>query len=566
VDVTVTGRDDQPLDDLRAEDFVVREDGELQSIATVQFVRVDGEPQPGDDLSLAIRSPEHGAAEAARDDVRLFALFLDDYHITRDPPTTQRLRRALTTWIDTALRPTDVVVIMDPLTPLSALEFTRSKADLLARIRNFEGRRGYFVPPRSVLEEGQLLSRNVRRVRAEVTLSALAALVSRLGSLRERRSTVLFVSEGPPIWFSDGDIEDRVRDVLRAANRSNVTLNTVDPRGLTATRAADILWRLSGETGGRAVVNSNSLERGLALATRDASAYYLVGYAPPREGAGGFRRVEVEVRRRGVKVLARRGYWAPAAEEMTRAPVPELPPEIREAAGVFATLDGRRPAVTWWGVEPGPGGSTTVRLSWQPARARDGPQVAAVMQLIARDGAGELLVERELAPADARGHAGQGARVPVSAAVFDVAPGPVTLEFTLLGADRTVVDRWIETIVVPPFAPGAVAMGTPRLFVARSALEYRALTGEASESVPTPLREFRRTDRVLVEVPRRVDAGGLDVQLLNRTGARLVDLRWPEIGRLELPLASLAAGDYILALRVRGHQAIAQHIGFRIVP
>ena len=51
------------------------------------------------------------------------------------------------------------------------------------------------------MEEAQWARGNVRKMRAEVTLSALAALTIRLGGLREGRKTILFVSQGPPTYL-----------------------------------------------------------------------------------------------------------------------------------------------------------------------------------------------------------------------------------------------------------------------------------------------------------------------------------------------------------------------------
>src|SRR5262249_20675367 len=70
VDVSVTGRHDEPVADLQAGDFDVVEDGVLQRVETLQFVRLDGSRTTDLEDSLEIRSPEHAALEAARDDVR----------------------------------------------------------------------------------------------------------------------------------------------------------------------------------------------------------------------------------------------------------------------------------------------------------------------------------------------------------------------------------------------------------------------------------------------------------------------------------------------------------------
>ena len=97
--------------------------------------------------------------EAAREDVRLFAIFLDDYHIDKRPDITLPLRDALTKFVN-QLGPNDLVALMEPLTTLYDLKYTRSKDDLLSRIRTFEGRRGEAFPVKSAIEEAQLTQRN----------------------------------------------------------------------------------------------------------------------------------------------------------------------------------------------------------------------------------------------------------------------------------------------------------------------------------------------------------------------------------------------------------------------
>src|SRR6185503_6107678 len=79
VDVTVTNRRGEPATDLTRDDFVLTEDGASQTIDSFELVRVTGEPS--DDRSLEIYSTSQVATEAARDDVRLFLIFWDEYHI-----------------------------------------------------------------------------------------------------------------------------------------------------------------------------------------------------------------------------------------------------------------------------------------------------------------------------------------------------------------------------------------------------------------------------------------------------------------------------------------------------
>ena len=134
VDVSVTGDGDAPLADLTPGDFELTEDGVPQTVEQASLVRLDGAPR-GNGEALEIRSQDHALAEAGRDDVRLFAVFMDDYHLGRYPQEMLPLRKALSEFLGTMMGPLDLVTVMNPITPLSALEWTRDRAKLVRQSR-----------------------------------------------------------------------------------------------------------------------------------------------------------------------------------------------------------------------------------------------------------------------------------------------------------------------------------------------------------------------------------------------------------------------------------------------
>jgi VWFA-related protein len=430
VDVIVTGRDGRAVEDLTQADFDVTEDGKPQTIEMFRLVKIDGQPKPGDPAPRQIRTESDEESEAGRDDVRLFAIFFDDYHVRRI--SAMAVRPALTAFIQKQLAPTDLVGIMFPLLPVSAMPITRDPNQLLAAVKSFEGRK-YDYQPRNQFEQQYAMypAAVVERIRNQVTLSALEALVTRLGSLREGRKAVILVSEGfsnvlpaqvsdplagmPTLPATTGrraaapdprtiagaesideraaflanvDLQTELRRVYDAANRNNTAIYTLDPRGLAVTdfdmsqsvgpktdrfllqTTVDTLRTLANETDGRAIVDRNDLEGGLKQVVQDSSAYYLLGYNSGNTAADGkFHEIKVKAKRPGVQVRSRKGYWALTRTEMAASlkPAPApVPTAVTRALGSISEPSRGRYIRAWIGIGRGENGRTRVRLVWEP--------------------------------------------------------------------------------------------------------------------------------------------------------------------------------------------------------
>src|SRR5262245_17750752 len=108
VDVIVSDKNGGPVADLKQTDFEVLEDGKPQSIETFKMIKLDGgtTPTPDGQPPRQIRTDLDEETEAARDDVRLFALFLDDYHVRLG--ASQVVREPLTRFIERQLGPSDM--------------------------------------------------------------------------------------------------------------------------------------------------------------------------------------------------------------------------------------------------------------------------------------------------------------------------------------------------------------------------------------------------------------------------------------------------------------------------
>jgi hypothetical protein len=385
----------------------------------------------------------------------------------------------------------------------------------------------------------------------------------------------LFVSQGPATMFGyDGNVEERMRDVLQAANRGNVTISVFDPRGLggEGVGVRDTLFRLAGETGGREIINTNGFEKGLTDIVADASAYYLLSYTPTRqEDDGKFHKISVKVTRSGTDVLARRGYWAPAAADVAtavEAAATPVMPGLKEALAPMVTSREGRVADVWIGESSGQDGTPRLLVTWEPAaRAPSNGAPPVGIDL-------ERLVDGKPVGSPVEGVlSSTGVQTEGAVAVIDVPPGDATLRFTARAKDGTPVDRWTQTVAVSDPSAMPLALGSPVVRRARSALELRMLRQSAS-SAPTASRVFRRTDRVLVDVPcygLRGAVATLTAELLNKGGQALVKMPVPAQteGRwqFELPVGSLVTSTYVLRLTaVAGEDRVERLEAFEVVP
>ena len=557
VDVTVVDRKGDPITDLKKEDFDVREDGIPQSIDTLKLIQATG-AAPDDDTSLPIRSPEHAAAEAARDDIRVFVIFWDEYHIGQMAPAI-RAREALTAFVETAFGPTDLVALMDQLTPTDAIRFTRNRRELADRVHTLQGRQGVYLPPRSAVEEAQMYQgRDIEMLRSQVTATALESTIAFLGSLKEGRKTILFVSQTiGRVGTSQQDTVQWLDGAIRSANANNTTIYTLDPRGLNmGTMSSDILHALAEQTGGRQFA-SNFPAASLREIVKVASAFYLLGYSSAKNPADGkFHKIAVHVNRPGVEVKARTGYYAPSLAEMDvankKASAAALPPEISKALEPLVDAPHVPIAGDFWaGARPGPDGTPAITVVWT-ARSTGGEAQRTWLRASGDDG--HVYFD---GPFQDR-------------VTFGAAPGAIHLRLQPVEADGSRGDRQESSIDVPDFRARPIAITTPVLFRARTPLELRTLLADGD---PRPFagRQFERTDRVFMRFAvtgTGASDATVSAHLLSRQGVAMTALPMksgPAGYEIEIPVASIARGEYIVALEAsRGADRDKVLFSFRI--
>lgn len=321
IPLQVFGPGGQPVLDLQAADFAVRDAGRPVS---VEILERCGQAPAGDEGTGVLR----GATDK-RAPERTLAIFVDD--IGARPTWIERARGAALRLLDSA-GAVNRVVLVAPASGISATsELPAGRAALLGLIEKIAA---VHLASISTVAEAQAIYRwrLDEVVRTLTTSRAFTSLVILGASLpyahggssrtdyerileaaRETNTTIYFlnyVGQQPgrarfqSLPSADPYREDGTR--LWAVPQSSKTRDLVwryrpDPSGLLGAVAVD--------SGGLAFPESNDLGPAVDRVLTELRADYLLGFEPTGERSG-YHTLEVQVRRKGVKVRARRGWFA----------------------------------------------------------------------------------------------------------------------------------------------------------------------------------------------------------------------------------------------------------------
>ncbi len=579
IDVVVADARGRSVATLRPADFEVLVGGEPRTPTAVTFVAIDPRQPLGPEPLPPIGSRADEEREAAREGTRLFAIFLDEYHVS--PAAAGGLREATAAFVRQTLGPRDLVVVVKPLDSLVSLRLTRDHDAVLQEIGTFEGRRGEFAP-RDAFERSIFAGdpERIAAARAQVAASAITALARHLGPLGPSRKTMLVVSEGfsaPSRRRRDGALPT-IDSAIAAANRANLAVYPVvpsiespavparSPQESTAETERQSLERLARETNGAIVAIRDGSGAGFEQVARESAGFYVVTLDGGTDGR--FHPVDVRVKRPGLQVRGRSGFWAASAEELARieaASRPPAPPRLPRRTSPLIRA--------WFGQAPAAGGDTRVSFVWEPAAAvrasgsRTPPPARVLFK--ATDAEGVTVYEAQVQPSVPALAAGEGPR----RITFAAPPGRLRIEMLIQDAQGRQVDTDVRDLAVTPFA-AAIGLGTAEILRARTAREFRDLAANPI-AAPVASREFSRTERLLVRVPVAAAAGitpTVTAHLVSRAGSRLRELTLTPardgVHEIDLPLSWLAPGEYGIEL-VAGDGAtpIAKEvIAFRIRP
>jgi len=374
VDAFVTDAEGKPVNELTAADFEVFEDGKPQKVTAFSLVNIPIEraERPlfaGKAIEPDVQTNEHLEG-------RIYLLVLDDIHT--DFTRTPRVKAAARRFIEQNFGLNDLAAVVYTGRADASQDFTNNPRLLIQAIDKFNGRKlrsstiqrienARANPETGVLEPGDDIDQMDRAFRARSVMNNVRKLAEFMAGVRGRRKAMLLIGEGIDynIYEATGVLGSTAsavlldtQDAIAAATRGNVSIYAIDPRGLTTgdedliTQSStigdadgralqnelrlsqDSLRVLASSTGGFAAVNRNDLNGAFDRIVAENSSYYVFGYYSTNERRDGrFRKIEVRVKRPGLRVRSRNGYFEARGRRPNTTPTNKVSPALAEAIG-----------------------------------------------------------------------------------------------------------------------------------------------------------------------------------------------------------------------------------------
>jgi VWFA-related protein len=313
LDVIVTDRKGNHILGLGPDDFIIKENGVQQTIDSVDYFTNRRLLEQRED-----QAPFQ--VERVREE-RYFIFFFDkpsDPSVLSDQLT--HARRSVQTFINKEMKDTDLVAIVGHDIRLKIYsDFTSDKKQLAAAL-NEASRFGRGLTT-STPGEGPSILRNLKTNDligdTGTVYEALDMLADSVRPIRARKNLVLFspgIVDRDEYIYAGGLLTGRSRyfdPALESLNAANTTVY-----GVQLQRDASMapMWHqrldeLSKSTGGKYFRLNVSFDPALKQIEHTNNGYYLLTYrAPHARGEKGFQKVEVELKNREFRVVARPGY------------------------------------------------------------------------------------------------------------------------------------------------------------------------------------------------------------------------------------------------------------------
>src|SRR6516225_711199 len=377
-DIVVRDERGNFVSDLKQGEFEIYEDGVKQDIASMTVVtggKVNNllappPPPPPEGIILPPTKPRNDVSG------RIFLFFVDDLHLQFH--NTGRVRELFKKISKELVHDGDMFGIVSSGPSSIAIDMTYDRNRLDEAIKKMTGNE---LSPTDIIQgpsgaEGP----SEVRYRAHVAFSTVGDVLNELEKVHNRRKALVYVSDGydfnpfqdsrlgnmdpnspfqqntfaqtqnqmnaqnassngttaspDPLMqqqqknekFAAADLAREFGALTRTANRANVTMYTIVPRGLVGRgdiaenvdpqqwntyvrKSQDSLRVLAEETGGVAVVNQNDFSKALKRIDAETSDYYVLGYYSKNPDPTRRRRqIQVKVNRPKVEVWARKEY------------------------------------------------------------------------------------------------------------------------------------------------------------------------------------------------------------------------------------------------------------------
>ena len=265
------------------------------------------------------------------------------------PEDIERAQDAARNYINKQMQAADIVAVASLDSSLSLdQDFTQDRQLLLKAVNSYSGDQSQGFAPGSTSTTNQVEDTTAytadeseyNDINTDRELYAIAAIAKSLNYISEKKS-LLYFSGG----ISRDGIENQasLRSAINAAVRSNMSIYSVDARGLEAIsplgdastgslrgtssyngaalqnnldanfNSQEVMANLSSDTGGKAFFDSNDFAPAFQRMQQDTSAYYVIGFrSSDTRRDGSYRRLSIKLNRSDVKLDYRPGYYAPA--------------------------------------------------------------------------------------------------------------------------------------------------------------------------------------------------------------------------------------------------------------
>lgn len=318
VDVTVTDRAGNHMLGLTKDDFIVKENGKPQEIASVDYFT----------NRRLLTSPENQAAfkvervKEQRYFIIYFEKLFDSMGAPHYPGELRRAARAAADFVEKDMTATDRVAVVGYDVRLKIFsDFTSDKAQLrkaLDEAVTFS--RGLMQPPADAEPDSILAHIDLKKMMNGDgrRYDGLETLAKAVGHIPARKALIYFsLGLGEPTRRNPYLVEPEenyIRPMIDALNKSNVTVYGVNMIQAVAGRTARVateqtVVRMTDATGGEYFANPVNYGTPFKRVENVNNGYYMLSYYTKRApGEHGYQKIDVSLQNPEFRVTARDGY------------------------------------------------------------------------------------------------------------------------------------------------------------------------------------------------------------------------------------------------------------------